>query len=61
MFTAPDDWDNISQEDYVKVKNKLAKKIIDNFKDKTGIDLLPYVEEISVASPWTFARYLGVP
>lgn len=61
MFTASEDWDKLSQEDYVKVKNALAKKIMDNFKDKTGIDLMPYIEEISVASPWTFARYLNVP
>ncbi len=61
MFTAADDWNNISDEDYAAVKNKLAKKIIDNFEDKTGIKLTPYIEEISIASPWTFARYLGVP
>ena len=61
MFTAADDWNNISDEDYAAVKNKLAKKIIDNFEEKTGIKLTPYIEEISIASPWTFARYLGVP
>ncbi len=61
MFSTADDWNNISDEDYAAVKNKLAKKIIDNFEKKTGIELTPYIEEISIASPWTFARYLGVP
>ena len=61
MYTASDDWNNIPQEDYVKIKNKIAKKIIDNFEKKTGIALTPYIEEISVATPWTFARYLNVP
>lgn len=61
MFTSPEDWNDIPDEDYVKVKNKLAKKIIKNFESKTGINLTPYIEEISVASPLTFARYLGVP
>ncbi len=61
MFTAPDDWNGIADEDYVKIKNKLAKKIIDNFESKTGIALTPFIEEISVATPLTFARYLGVP
>ncbi len=61
MFSSTEDWDNVSEENYVKLKNRMAKKIIDNFKDKTGIDLMPYIEEISVASPLTFARYLGTP
>lgn len=61
MFVAPDDWNSIADEDYVKTKNKLAKKIIGNFESKTGITIAPYIEEISVASPLTFARYLGVP
>ena len=61
MFVAPDDWNNIPDEEYFKVKNKLAKKIISDFERKTGIVLTPYIEEISVASPLTFARYLGVP
>lgn len=61
MFTSPEDWNDIKDEDYVKIKNKLAKKIIKNFESKTGIVLSPYIEEISVASPLTFARYIGVP
>lgn len=61
MFTAPDDWNNISDEDYAAVKNKFAKRIINEFEEKTGISLTPYIEEVSIASPWTFSRYLGVP
>ena len=30
-------------------------------KDKTGIDLVGHIEEMEIASPWTFARFLGVP
>ena len=30
-------------------------------KEKTGIDLAGHIEEMEVASPWTFARYLGQP
>lgn len=61
MFTAPDDWNSISDENYVSIKNKLAKRIISEFEEKTGISLTPYIEEISVATPMTFSRYLGVP
>ncbi len=61
MFTTADDWNNVTDEEYIKLKNSLAKKIISNFESKTGIELTPYIEEISIASPLTFARYLGVP
>jgi prolycopene isomerase len=56
-----DEWSDLSQEDYVAYKNKYAKKFIKTLKDRAGIDIEPYIEEICVASPWTFARYLGVP
>lgn len=61
MFTSAEDWNNVTDEEYFKLKNRLAKKIISNFESKTGIVLTPYIEEISIASPLTFARYLGVP
>lgn len=56
-----DEWGDLSQEDYVALKNKYAEKFIKCLKDRMGIDIAPYIEEICVASPWTFARYLGVP
>ncbi len=60
-FAAPKEWSDLSQEEYVAFKNKFAKKFITSLKEKTGIDIAPYIEEMSVASPWTFARYLNVP
>ncbi|MBQ7736909.1 MAG: NAD(P)/FAD-dependent oxidoreductase [Oscillospiraceae bacterium] len=57
----PDEWGDLSQEDYVAYKNKYAKKFINMLKERAGIDIAPYIEEICVASPWTFARYLGTP
>ena len=60
-FGSPLDWDNLSQEDYYKFKNRFAKKFLDELKEKTGIDLNGHIEEMEVSSPWTFARYLGVP
>lgn len=61
MFTSAEDWNDVCGEEYIKLKNRIAKKIIKDFESKTGIILTPYIEEISVASPLTFARYLGVP
>ena len=57
----PADWNTLSQADYKDFKNALAKKYLDRLKDKAGIDLAPHIEEMSVATPWTFARYLGAP
>lgn len=61
MFHSTKDWDDLKMEDYVALKEKIANKFIDTLKEKAGIDIRPYIEESSIASPWTFARYLGVP
>lgn len=55
------DWEIAAQEDYFKFKNAVAKKYIALLKEKTGIDISDHIEEIAVSTPWTFARYLGVP
>ncbi len=60
-FGSPEEWNDLREEDYVSLKNKYAQKFIASLKEKAGIDILPYIEEMSVASPWTFARYLNVP
>lgn len=60
-FASPEEWNAVEDEDYVALKNKFAKKFIDTLKKKAGIDIAPYIEEMSVASPMTFARYLNVP
>ena len=60
-FGSPSDWDNVEEKDYYKFKTDGAKKMLKALRDKTGIDLSGHIEEMAVASPWTFARYLGVP
>ncbi len=60
-FCAPEEWNSLSQEDYYKFKTDIAKKMLKNLKDKAGIELEGHIEEMSIASPWTFARYLGTP
>ncbi len=54
-------WEDVKPQDYKKLKNKLAEKMIDIYERKLGIDIKPYIEEISVAAPPTFARYLNTP
>ena len=56
-----DNWANVNPRDYVKAKERVAKKAIENFEKQTGIIVTPYIEEIEIATPWTFAHYLGTP
>lgn len=60
-MASPDEWGNLSDEEYVAMKNKFARKFLDTLKKRAGIDLEGHIEEVSIASPWTFARYLGTP
>jgi len=54
-------WGDVRPEDYKKLKNKFVKKLIKLYENKMGISLMPYIEEIAIATPATFARYLGTP
>lgn len=52
---------DLKPEEYKKYKNELAKKYIADAEKTLGISITPHIEEISVATPVTFARYLGTP
>ena len=52
---------DLKPEDYKKYKNDLAKKYIEDAEKTLGISIMDHIEEISVATPVTFARYLGTP
>lgn len=54
-------WDNVKPEEYHKLKNRIAGEIIENCEKALGIEIKPYIEEIEVAGPPTFARYLNSP
>ena len=56
-----DDWGNVKPEDYYKTKNYVANKMIDRFEQDTGAKLRDSIEEISVATPMTYAHYCGHP
>ena len=53
--------DNMKPEDYKKYKNELARKYITDYEKLMGFSIMPHIEEISVATPVTFAHYLGTP
>ena len=54
-------WKGISQRDYHHKKSEVAQKVIEAFEIETGIKIKEYIEEIEIATPRTFARYLGTP
>ena len=54
-----DAWNNIDIKDYFKTKDKIANMLIEDFENKTKIKIKPYIEEIEIATPITFARYTG--
>jgi len=61
QMSMEDLWGQIKVQDYYKKKDEVAEKILTLYKKKMGIDLHPFIEEIEIATPWTFARYNGAP
>ena len=56
-----DVWGDFTQREYVHKKQELFKKVMDNFEHDTGIIIHDCIEEIELASPWTFAHFLNTP
>ena len=54
-------WGELLPADYKKVKNRIAGRMIATYEQKLGVRLQPYIEEIVIAAPPTFARYLNTP
>ena len=57
----PGTFDETDLMDYPDLKSDLALGFARFYKFTTGIDIVPYIEEVEVATPLTFARYLGTP
>lgn len=55
-----DAWNDVNEENYFKVKEEIAYKMIKDFERKMNINIMDHIEEIEVATPITFARYTGV-
>ena len=56
-----DVWGDVDPKDYFKKKQELALQSIELYEKAVGVVLKPFIEEIEVATPWTFSRYAGVP
>lgn len=60
MYSA-DCWGDVDPDDYVALKERLADEMIDIYEQKSGIKIRDFIEEIEIATPWTYSRYAGVP
>ena len=60
LYTS-DDWGRLKPTDYFRAKDFVANRMIDRFEKETGAKLRGSIEEISVATPVTYARYCGHP
>lgn len=56
-----DVWGSVKPEDYFRLKEEIARKAITEYEGSRGVKISDYIEEIEVATPWTYARYLGNP
>ena len=52
---------DIRPQDYKKFKTKVAKDMIETCEKALNISITPYIEEIEIALPPTFCRYLNTP
>jgi prolycopene isomerase len=52
---------DIQPQDYKKFKTKVAKDMIETCEKALNLTIQPYIEEIEIALPPTFSRYLNTP
>lgn len=62
-FYKTDAWNEkvANVENYFKLKDEIADETIKQFEDYIGKSLRDHIEEVVVATPVTWARYLGTP
>ncbi|MCQ2566831.1 MAG: NAD(P)/FAD-dependent oxidoreductase [Mogibacterium sp.] len=60
-FYEGDAFENITEEEYFRMKDRIAEECVDRYEEVTGLKIKEHIEEIVVASPMTWARFLGTP
>ncbi len=55
----PEAWADVTPETYHQEKTCFAEIAIKQFEDSTGIKIRDHIEELEMAAPPTFARYVG--
>ncbi len=51
----------VKPQDYKKFKTEIARDMIETCEKALNISITPYIEEIEIALPPTFSRYLNTP
>ena len=54
-------WGDVTPENYVREKRDYTNRMIDRYEEVMGVDIRSHIEEIAIATPITFARYMGTP
>lgn len=60
-FYIEDPFKDVTEENYFKIKDRIARECVERYEEVTGCDLQNHIEELVIASPITWARYLGTP
>ncbi|MBQ0072258.1 MAG: NAD(P)/FAD-dependent oxidoreductase, partial [Spirochaetales bacterium] len=60
-FTGREEWENLSGREYLEKKEQYAERFLEIAEKNYGVSLRGHIEEMTVATPLTFARYLGTP
>ena len=60
-FYTGDAFENVTEEDYFQIKDRIARECVERYEEVTGCQLQGHIEELVVASPVTWARYLSTP
>ena len=60
-MTFDDVMQDVEPKDYKKFKTKVAKDMIETCEKALNVSIQPYIEEIEIALPPTFSRYLNTP
>lgn len=50
-------WNKINASNYYQIKNDLANGLIEEFESTFNIDIKEYIEEMVIATPFTFERF----
>lgn len=61
FFADPKFFEALDEESYFRTKTEIGSVMIDLLKSKLNIDISNHIEEVEIATPWTFSRYLNTP
>ena len=53
--------EDLTAQTYKKFKNEFAEKYIRDYERVMGVQIMDHIEELVIATPVTFARYLATP